>query len=224
MPIILIRAIILYFTVVLMIRLMGKRQIGELQPSELVVTILISEIASQPVQDPSVSVAGTIATLILLVSLEIITSALNLKSSKLRTAMQGHPVIVIRDGKIDVQALRKLRLSVNDLLTALRQKDVFELSQVSYAIFETNGKMSVLLKPQFRPSTAADLKLRPDDDGMPFAVICDGKIHRDALTESGMTQEKINAILKKHKTSVEEILIMTVNTAHKTEIVKKEKK
>ena len=107
MPILLIRAIILYFTVVLMIRLMGKRQIGELQPSELVVTILISEIASQPVQDPSVSVAGTIATLVLLVSLEIITSAINLKSSKLRTAMQGHPVIVIRDGKIAMMHSRK---------------------------------------------------------------------------------------------------------------------
>lgn len=222
MPIILIRAAILYFTVVFMIRLMGKRQIGELQPSELVVTILISEIASLPVQDTSVSVLSSVASLILLVSLEIITSAINLKSSKIRTVMQGHPIIVIRDGKIDVKALKKLRLTVNDLLSALRQKDVFEISQVSYAIFETNGKMSVLLKPKFRTATAKDLNLQPQDEGMPFAVICDGKIHEKAVSESNMSHETINEILKKQKTDINKILLMTVNTKNKTHIIKKE--
>lgn len=222
MPIILIRAAILYFTVVFMIRLMGKRQIGELQPSELVVTILISEIASLPIQDTSISVISSVASLILLVSFEIITSALNLKSSKLRTIMQGHPIIVIRDGKIDVKALKKLRLTVNDLLSALRQKDVFEISQVSYAIFETNGKMSVLLKPEFRTSTAKDLNLKPQDEGMPFAVVCDGKIHKKAVSESNMSQELINEILKKQKIDMEKILLMTVNSKNKTHIIKKE--
>lgn len=222
MPIILIRAAILYFTVVFMIRLMGKRQIGELQPSELVVTILISEIASLPMQDTSISVISSVASLILLVSFEIITSALNLKSSKLRTIMQGHPIIVIRDGKIDVKALKKLRLTVNDLLSALRQKDVFEISQVSYAIFETNGKMSVLLKPEYRTSTAKDLNLKPQDEGMPFAVVCDGKIHKKAVSESNMSQELINEILKKQKIDMEKILLMTVNSKNKTHIIKKE--
>ncbi len=224
MPIILIRAAILYFTVVFMIRLMGKRQIGELQPSELVVTILISEIASLPMQDTSISVISSVASLVLLVSFEIITSAINLKSSKLRTIMQGHPIIVIRDGKIDVKALKKLRLTVNDLLSALRQKDVFEITQVSYAIFETNGKMSVLLKPEFRNSTAEDLNLKPQDEGMPLAVVCDGKIHKKALSESNMSQELINDILKKQKIDLEKVLLMTVNSKNKTHIIKKENK
>lgn len=223
MPIILIRAAILYFAVVFMVRLMGKRQIGELQPSELVVTILISEIASLPMQDTSISVLSSVASLILLVSFEIITSAINLKSSKLRTIMQGHPIIVIRSGKIDVKALKKLRLTVNDLLSALRQKDIFEISQVSYAVFETNGKMSVLLKPEFRTSTAKDLNLKPQDEGMPFAVVCDGKLHKKAVSESGMSVELINEIITKQKIDMEKILLMTINSKNKTHIIKKEK-
>lgn len=224
MVIILIRALILYFTVVVMIRLMGKRQIGELQPSELVVTILISEIASLPIQDTSISVVSSLAALILLVSFEIITSALNLKSIKLRSVFQGHPVIVIRNGKIDTKALKILRLTVNDLLSALRQKDVFDISQVSYAIFETNGKMSVLLKPGYRPATANDLNLSPDDDGLPFAVICDGKIHKKAVVQAGTNERKISEILKRQKTDIDKILLMTVNTNQKTHIIKKEDK
>lgn len=223
MAIILIRAAVLYFTVVFMIRLMGKRQIGELQPSELVVTILISEIASLPVQDTSVSVLNSVACLILLVSFEIITSAVNLKSSKLRTVMQGHPIIVIKNGKIDIKALKKLRLTVSDLLSALRQKDVFEISQVSYAVFETNGKMSVLLKPEFRTSTAKDLNLKPQDDGMPFAVISDGKINKKAVSESNMSAQQIKEIIKRQKTDMDKILLMTVNNKNKTHIIKKEK-
>ena len=165
----LIRAIILYATAILLIRLMGKRQIGELQPSELVITMLISEVASLPMQDNTIPMFNAIVALFILVSLEILSSALSLRFHKIRTVMQGHPVIIIRNGKIDIDALKKLRISINDLLSALRQKDVFEISQVSYAIFETNGKISVLLNPQDRNATASDLNLAPENNGMPFA-------------------------------------------------------
>ncbi len=224
MPIILIRAVILYFTVVLMIRLMGKRQIGELQPSELVVTILISEIASLPIQDTSVSVISSLASLIILVSFEIITSAINLKSIRVRTLFQGHPVIVIRDGKIDTKALKILRLTINDLLSALRQKDVFDIEQVSYAIFETNGKMSVLLKPGYRPATSKDINILPEDDGMPIAVICDGKIHKKAISQAKTDENRIKEIIKQQKIDLDKILLMTINSKQKTHIIKKEKK
>lgn len=146
MAVLLIRALILYATVIFIIRLMGKRQIGEMQPSELVITILISEIVSLPLQDKGIPVIYALVPLFVFVSFEIIQSALSLKSKKLRTLMQGHEVIVIRNGKIDVDALRTLRMTVDDLEGALRQKDVFDVKQVSYAIFETNGKLSVLLK------------------------------------------------------------------------------
>ena len=220
----LFRTVILYAIVIFLIRLMGKRQIGELQPSELVITILISEVASLPMQDNSIPILNSVVPLIVLVSFEIIFAALSLKSHKLRTVMQGHPVIVIREGKIDVEALRKLRLSVNDLISALRQKDVFELSEISYAVFETNGKLSVLLKPINRNATAADLNLSPDDNGMPFAVICDGKINKNAASEAKIDKEEIDRIIIKHNSDIKNILVMTVYPNKKASIVKKETK
>ena len=170
MAVTLVRATVLYAVVIFLIRVMGKRQIGELQPAEFVVTMLVSEIASIPMQDNTIPILNSISALFVLVAYEVITSAVSLKSYKFRAFMQGHPIIVIRDGVIDIKALKKMRMSVNDLMGALRQKDVFEISQVSYAIFETNGQISVLLKPENMNATAGDLNLRPQDEGMPFAV------------------------------------------------------
>lgn len=148
MAVLFIRAVILYVAVIFVIRLMGKRQIGEMQPSELVITILISEVASLPLQDKGIPVLYALVPLFVFVSFEIIQSALSLKSRKLRNLMQGHEVTVIKNGKVDMQALRTLRMTLDDLNGALRQKDVFDIKEVSYAIFETNGKLSVKLKNQ----------------------------------------------------------------------------
>ncbi|MBQ2904340.1 MAG: DUF421 domain-containing protein [Clostridia bacterium] len=210
MAVTLIRATILYITIIFLMRLMGKRQIGELQPSELVVTILLSEIASIPMQDNRVPVLHSIVALFALVAYEIFSSVIGLKSNKIRSVIQGHPVIVIRDGKIDMKALKKLRMSVNDLMSLLRQKDVFDVSVVSYAIFETNGKISVLPKPENRNSTAKDLGIMPADDGMPFAVVCDGKIVEDAVEQSQIEPDKIKKFILSSKIPLDEILIMTV--------------
>lgn len=211
MAVTLIRATILYLAIIFLMRLMGKRQIGELQPSELVITILISEIASIPMQDNRVPILHSVVALFALVAYEIFSSALSLKSNCLRALIQGHPVIVIRDGEIDMKALGKLRMTVNDLISLLRQKDVFDISQVSYAVFETNGKISVLLKPENRNSTAKDLGIFPPDSGMPFAVVCDGKIIEETLAESGMDISKINKLILSSKMSIEKILILTVD-------------
>lgn len=210
MAVTLIRATILYITIIFLMRLMGKRQIGELQPSELVVTILLSEIASIPMQDNRVPILHSVVALFALVAYEIFSSVIGLKSNKMRSLIQGHPVIVIRDGKIDMKALKKLRMSVNDLMSLLRQKDIFDVSVVSYAIFETNGKISVMPKPESRNSTAKDLGLSPSDEGMPFAVVCDGKIIEDAVEQSQIEPDKINKLILSSKIPLEEILIMTV--------------
>lgn len=222
MAVTLIRATVLYIIIIFLIRLMGKRQIGELQPSELVITILISEIASIPMENNSVPIINSVVALFALVAYEILTSAAGLKSNKLRSVIQGHPVIVIRDGKIDMKALKKLRMTVNDLVSALRQKDVFEISQVSYAIFETNGKISVLLKPEFRNSTASDLNLYPADKGMPFAVVCDGEIIDDTVRDSSLDISHIKKIIISSKIPVKEILIMTVDAEGNAYIARKE--
>ncbi len=221
MAVTLIRATLLYAAVIFLIRLMGKRQIGELQPSELVITILISEIASIPMQDNNIPIAHSVAALFVLVSYEILTSAIGLKSYKLRTVLQGHPVIVIRNGQIDMKALKKLRMTVNDLVSALRQKDVFDISQISYAIFETNGQISVLLKPEYRNSTAKDLDIYPVDNGMPFAVICDGKIIDDTVAESGLDTDKVKKLVISSKIPLEEIVIMTVTSDGKAFIARR---
>ena len=221
MAVTLIRATVLYAVIIFLIRLMGKRQIGELQPSELVVTILLSEIASIPMQDNNIPIIHSVVALFVLVSYEILTSAIGLKSQKLRTVLQGHPVIVIRNGEIDMKALKKLRMTVNDLISALRQKDVFDISQVSYAIFETNGQISVLLKPEYRNSTASDLNLHPADNGMPFAVICDGKMIDDTIYESGLDADKIKKLVISSRIPLEEIIIMTVTSDGKAFIARK---
>lgn len=212
MAVTLIRAAILYIIVIILIRLMGKRQIGELQPSELVVTILVSEIASIPMQDNSIPILNSVVALFVLVAFEIISSVLSMKSHKIRSYMQGHPVIVIRNGIIDYKALKKLRMTVNDLVSALRQKDVFDFSQISYAIFETNGKISVLLKPEYRNSTAADVNVYPKDKGMPFAVICDGETLEDVVKDAGYSMSEIKKMALSSRIPVEKILIMSVDS------------
>lgn len=222
MAVTLIRATVLYAIIIFLIRLMGKRQIGELQPSELVITMLLSEIASIPMQDNTIPIVNSIVALFVLVAFEILTSAAGLKSYRLRSFLQGHPVIVIRDGKIDMKALKKLRMTVNDLLTALREKDVFEISQVSFAIFETTGKISVLLKPEHRNSTAADLNLSPRDSGMPFAVICDGRIIEDTVKESPLDTSEVKKLVISSKIPLKEIIIMTVDSNGTPYIVRKD--
>lgn len=212
MAVTLVRTLILYTIIILLIRLMGKRQIGELQPSELVITILLSEIASIPIQDNSVPILSSVAALCALVAFEIFSSAISLKSPKIRAYMQGHPVIVIRNGEIDYKALKKLRMTLNDLVCALRQKDVFDITQVSYAIFETNGKISILLKPEYRNSTASDVNVYPKDKGMPFAVICDGKVMEDVAGEAGCDVSKVKKIAISSNIPIEKILIMAVDS------------
>ena len=221
MAVTLVRATVLYAVVIFLIRVMGKRQIGELQPAEFVVTMLVSEIASIPMQDNTIPILNSISALFVLVAYEVITSAVSLKSYKFRAFMQGHPIIVIRDGIIDIKALKKMRMSVNDLMGALRQKDVFEISQVSYAIFETNGQISVLLKPENMNATAGDLNLRPQDEGMPFAVICDGTVIEDAVEQSGIERSKIKSAVSSAGMEISEVLIMTVTPHGKTYIVRK---
>ena len=196
MAVTLIRATIMYAVIILMIRLMGKRQIAQLQPSELVITILISEIASEPVQNSDIPILKTAVSLFVLVAFEILSSAIGLKSNRFRTLMQGHSVIVIRNGKIEKQALKKLRMTVGDLISALRQKDVFDISKVSYAVFETNGQISILMKPGFENATAEDVHKTAKNSGMPFAVICDGKIIEDTVAQSGIEIKRIENAVK----------------------------
>lgn len=217
-----IRTVILYLAAVFSVRLMGKRQIGELQPTELVVTILLSEIAAIPIQDNDIPLINSIVPLMLLVGFEILSSVIGIKSVRFRKINDGNPFIIIKDGVIDQKKLNALRLTVDDLLSALRQKDVFDISDVEYAVMETNGSVSLLLKPEKRGVTAQDMNITVKDSGFLCPVIIDGRIIGKHLSNCGFSRKKLDSALKKAKLSQNEVLLMTVDKNGKTEIIKKE--
>ena len=146
MSIVFIRAVIIYVAVIIALRLMGKRQIGEMTPHELVITILVSQVAIIPLQDNSMPLANMIIPILIFISLEIIVSALSMKSLGFRNLIQGKPIFVIKNGKLDEKQLKRLRLTVDDLTDALREKGFFDISEVQDAVVETNGTVSVLPK------------------------------------------------------------------------------
>lgn len=224
MAITIIRAAILYIFVILMVKLMGKRQIGQLQPAEFVITILISEIVTVPMQDNSLPLLSSVMAVLLLVSLEILLSAASLKFMKLRTAVEGNSIIVIRDGMIDQQQLKRLRLTIDDLTEALRQKDVFDISDVQYAIVETNGTLSVLLKPEKQTVTAEMLNINPVNRGMACTVISDGEIKKPAFKECNLTEEQLLRVIKKESLKIEDIMLMTADKSGKINVIMRDPK
>lgn len=220
-----IRTTILYLAVVICVRLMGKRQIGELQPTELVITILLSEIAAIPIQNNTIPLINSLVPLMLLVGFEILSSVIGIKSVRFRKVTDGNPFIIIKNGVIDQKKLKELRLSTDDVMSALRQKDVFDISEVEYAVMETNGAISVLLKAQSRPATLGDLNIKPEkDNGFLFPVIIDGKIMGSHLKDANFTSKKLSAALNSFKVSKSEVLLMTVDKNGKISVIKKEKK
>lgn len=218
----LIRAAILYFFIIACMRLMGKRQLGELQPTELVITILISEIITVPMQDNGVPLANSVIAVLLLVSLEIINSALCLKSAKLRSVVEGNPLIVIRNGVLCQKQLKQLRFSVEDLLEQLRLKDVFDISDVRYAIVETNGQLSVMLKPEKEPLTAETVCEVENNKDLPCLVISDGKTLSKNFRTCNMDDKKLENILKKEKITPDGIMLMQADSCGNYTIIKKE--
>lgn len=212
MLITIIRATVLYIFIVIIMRFMGKRQVGEMQPVELVITILLSEIAAVPLEDNGIPLINSILAVTLLASYEIINSVISLKSNRYRTLLQGHSIIVIKEGTVDQKALKKLRISLDDLLTALRQNNVFDISQVYYAILETNGKLSVLQK-----------KSDGSEDKYPIVVVCDGEIEPQGVKDSKVSESDVKLFAEKKKRKIKEIFIMTVDESRNVNIIDKER-
>ncbi len=206
-----IRTFIIYCCVGVCVRLMGKRQLGELQPGELVITILISEIAATPIADGKVPILNGILPLFLLASFEIISSMIARKSVKFRYLTDGKPVTVIKDGILQQKALKSLRFTIDDVLAALRQKDIFDIDDVEYAVAETNGTLSVLPKAPKRTLTPETAEGKEKNSGAPYTVIVDGVILENSVEESTVSLEEINRKIKSEKVDVKEILLMTVD-------------
>ena len=220
----LIRTVILYLFVIATVRIMGKRQIGELQPTELVITILLSEIVAIPMQDNDIPLLSAVIPVMVLVGFEILISVISLKSVRFRSAMQGNSIIVIRDGVPDLKEIKKIRFTIDDILEALRQKYIFDISKVQYAIVETNGAISVMLKPEFSEITKKDLRLQAEDNGIPCAVIVDGRIIESNFQYCNMTLKKFYEIIKKDNIRIENTLLMTVDKKGNKTVIGKDGK
>ena len=222
MVITLIRTALLYTFVTIGIRLMGKRQIGDMQPNELVVTLLISEIAAIPLQDTTQPVINGIVAICALVVIEILLSALSVKSHVIRRVLSGKSVIIIKDGEIDQNAMKKVRLTVIDLIELLRAQDVFDISTVAYAVLEVNGSLSVLLKNAEQPPTKQEMAVKKKPDSLQMPVIIDGTIMKDSLADINATEAAIYAMLKEQSLTVDDVFLMTLDSLGNSRIVKQE--
>ncbi len=215
------RTVILYIVVTLAIRLMGKRQIGDMQPNELVITLLISEIAAIPLQDTEQPMSVGLAAIFVLVFLEIVISILAMKSFRIRKILNGKSVIVIKNGVIDQQAMRNVRMTVVDLIEQLRAQDVFNIADVAFAVLEVNGNLSILLKKDAQTVTVKDIELKLPDDSLPLPVISDGKIVYESLKALQTTPQKLYKILKHKDTAPKQIFLMTLDRDGNHNIIKK---
>ena len=222
MLVVFLRAVVLYVLVIIAVRLMGKRQIGELQPAELVVTILMSNIATLPVEDISIPMIMGIVPIFTFVSLDVFMSQLAMKSKRLRKLFSGEPKVIIRGGKIDQQTMRDLRYTVDDLTESLRGCSVFELSEVQLAVVETTGKISVMKKQSLDNPTRDDLKIRAEDMDPSVVVISDGDISEAALGSLGRDRRWLESVTAAAGTVPEEVFIMTADKSGKYSIIKKE--
>ncbi len=201
MFIVLFRAIILYFVVVFIMRIMGKRQIGQLQPFELVIALMVSELAAMPMQNTSVPLFHGIIPIITLLVLQVLISTLQLKSEAARSVFCGKPSILIEKGKINIKELYCNRLNLNDLLEELRLKDYYNLEDIEYAILETGGQISVIPKSELEPATRKDLNVKSSQDTLPVTLILDGKINNNNLKLLNKDMSWLNSQLKKNNIS-----------------------
>ena len=204
-----IRTVIIYIFIILALRVTGKRQIGELQPVELVVTLLISDLAIVPMQENSIPLISGLIPIAILVSLELILSTLMMKSTKLSQIINGNPVVLITRGKLDQKALRKMRLGVDDLTESMRQQELFDIQKIDCAIAETNGKISFFEKS--------------NTDTAHVPIINDGETVAWGLTFCHLNKTQVKSIVAEKGYDEKEVLLMTADRHHNVVIIRKEK-
>jgi uncharacterized membrane protein YcaP (DUF421 family) len=220
-----VRAAILYLLVVLIVRIMGKHQIGQLQPYELVITILISELAAVPMQDTDIPLINGIIPILTLLLIQISLSLLSLKSETARRLICGGPSILIENGQIVQKELTRLRYSLNDLLEQLRLKNLPNIGDVEYAILETSGKLSVIPKSQKRPVNPEDLNINTPYEGLPLTLIIDGILKKDNLARANLNEHWLLTELGKFGlTSWKQVFLATLDTSGRLFIQPKERK
>ena len=212
--ILLVRTVFLYICVMAAMRIMGKRQIGELQPSELVVTIMISEVASIPMQNTGVPLISGIIPVLVLLTAEVVTSFFSLKNRRFRRLVSGYPSILIEDGQINQGELKKLRFSVDDLLEELRVNNCDDISDVAYAILETGGRISIITKTCARGVTVRDMELNLPPACITYTIISDGHIDKEEMHMAGKDIPWLKEQLKQNNiNSHKDVFLATIDSS-----------
>lgn len=217
-----LRTIVLYLVLTLVIRLMGKRQLGEMEPAEFVVAMLIADLAAVPMQDGGIPLLSGIIPILTLLGLQFLLAAGSLRWVWFRRLLCGKPVMLIHEGKISIDALRKARITLDELSEHLREKDVLEISNVQYAILETNGQISVFPYPKYRPASAMDAGIEAGRQHLPITIITDGTILWDNLPLVQKDKDWLSRTLAHLGCSAKETLLLTVDSRGKVYHLPKE--
>lgn len=219
------RTVALYFLIILGIRLMGKRQVGELEPSELVFTLLIADLAAVPMQNFGIPLLTGVIPIVTLLCVTLLISILTMRSIRFRAILCGKPSIVVRDGKLCQEEMKKNRFTLDELSEELRIQGVSDIQTIKYAILETNGQLTVLLKAKEMPLTAAQAGMSPREPGLPVLIISDGRLMSDNLERRGLNEAWLDNELRRHHVkSVKEVFILSVNELGEIYFAKKEGK
>ena len=206
-----LRTLVLYTILIAVIRMMGKRQIGQMEPSEFVVTMLVANLAAIPMQDAGLPLFTGLVPILTVLGMELILSFLSMKSLLFRKLLCGKPVILIENGNILQQNLRKTRVTLDELTGHLREKDVLDLKSVQFAILETNGNLSVFPYPKHRPAAATDAGIQVKKQFLPVTIISDGKLLAGNLEVAGKDSGWVQRVLKEHQATIATTWLLTVD-------------
>lgn len=220
------RAIVLYIIVLAVMRLMGKREIGQLQPFELAISIMIADLAATPMAETGIPITNGIMPILGLLVMHLIISMINIKSTKARQIICGKPSLLIFRGKIDQKVLKKERFTINELEERLRDNNIFNIGDVEYAILETSGQVTVIPKPNKRPTTPEDFNLDPKYEGIPYDLVVDGKVEYENLKKIGKDYKWLQMQTEKFGIKPEQALIVTIDGDNQffCQAIEKEKK
>ena len=217
-----LRTLILYIVLVLTVRLMGKRQIGEMEPADFVVTMLIANLAAIPMQDSAIPLLSGLVPILVILGLELVLAVATMRSIRIRNIFCGKPVVLMENGRIIEKNLKKTRVNLDELTMHLREKDIFDLTTVKYAILETNGQVSALLYAKAAPAAAKDAGIRVKDTELPITLISGGRLLEKNLALSGKSRAWLDETLHRHGCTVRAVLLLTVDKGGRVYLVRRE--
>ncbi len=218
-----LKTVFMYTFVLFVTRVMGKREIGQLSPFDLVVAIMIADLAAMPLEEKSIHIHDAVVPIAVLAVAEVVFAFMTLRSEKARSLISGKSSIVVRDGKILEGAVRELRYNIDDLLSGLREKDVSNIQDVEFAVLEGSGRLSVIMKSQARPVTPRDLGITTSYEGLPYPLVTDGEVKYKYLDQLGLTIAWLKEELrKKGVKDPADVLLASLDTSGELYVVKKE--